>query len=42
MKKNKKSINKKELIVTIVVLVGAIVLGFIIGKHLFEIYGGQI
>lgn len=34
--KNKIKVDKKELIVTIVVLVAAIVLGFFIGKALFE------
>lgn len=35
-KKNKPKVDKKELIVTIVVLVAAIVLGFIAGKALFD------
>ena len=35
-KKNKPKVDKKELIVTIVVLLAAIVLGFFIGKALFE------
>lgn len=36
MKKNKVKVDKKELIVTIVVLVAAIVLGFIAGKAMFD------
>ena len=35
-KKNKPKVNKKELIVTIVVLIAAIILGFIAGKALFD------
>lgn len=35
-KKNKSKVDKKELIITIVVLLVAIVLGFFIGKALFE------
>lgn len=35
-KKNKSKVDKKELIVTIVVLLAAIVLGFFIGKALFD------
>lgn len=35
-KKNKTKVNKKELIITIVVLAAAIVLGFIAGKALFD------
>lgn len=34
--KNKIKVDKKELIVTIVVLAAAIVLGFFLGKALFE------
>lgn len=38
MKKNK--VNKKELIITIVVLIGAIIVGFIAGKVMFDsLYG---
>ena len=35
-KKNKTKVDKKELIITIVVLLVAIVLGFFIGKALFQ------
>ena len=35
-KKNKPKVNKKELIVTIVVLIASIILGFIAGKALFD------
>jgi hypothetical protein len=35
-KKNKAKINKKEIIITICVLLGAIILGFTAGKALFE------
>ena len=35
-KKNKIKVDKKELIVTIVVLIAAIILGFIAGKALFD------
>lgn len=35
-KKNKLTVAKKEIIVTIVVLVASIVLGFLIGKELFD------
>ena len=35
-KKNKSKVNKKELIVTIVVLVAAIIVGFYAGKALFD------
>ena len=34
--KNKIKVDKKELIVTIVVLVAAVILGFIAGKALFD------
>ena len=40
--KNKIKIDKKELIVTIVVLLAAIVLGFLIGKELFEVMYGNL
>lgn len=43
MKKDKKSnINKKELIVTIIVLVLSVVIGFLVGKELFEALYGNI
>ena len=35
-KKNKVKVDKKEVIVTIVVLVAAVILGFIAGKTLFD------
>lgn len=35
-KKKKVKVDKKELIVTIVVLVAAIIIGFIAGKALFD------
>ena len=35
-KNNKTKVNKKELIVTIVVLIAAIIIGFIAGKALFD------
>lgn len=38
--KSKMNINKKELIITIIVLLISIVIGFIAGKALFEaVYG---
>ena len=40
-KKNKKNqiyVDKKELIITIVVLVAAIILGFVAGKALFDAF----
>ena len=42
MKKNKVNFNKKELIVTIIVLVAAIILGFFAGKALYEAMYGAI
>lgn len=42
MKKNKTKTSKKELIITIVVLVAAIILGFIVGKELFDAVYGNI
>ena len=43
MKKEKKlNINKKELIVTIIILVLSVIIGFLIGKELFEAYYGKI
>ena len=43
MKKEKKlNINKKELIITIVVLVLSVVIGFLVGKELFESFHGNI
>ena len=43
MKKEKKlNINKKELIITIIVLVLSVVIGFIVGKELFEALYGNI
>ena len=36
MKKNKLQFDKKELIITIGVLLGTLVLGFFLGKALFE------
>ena len=41
-KKNKITINKKELIITIVVLVLCIVVGFFAGKALYEAMYGPI
>lgn len=35
-KKNKVKVDKKEIIVTVIVLVAAIILGFIFGKALFD------
>ena len=43
MKKEKKlNINKKVLIITIVVLVLSVVIGFLVGKELFESFYGNI
>jgi polyferredoxin len=43
MKKEKKlNINKKELIVTIIVLALSVIIGFLVGKELFEAYYGKI
>ena len=43
MKKKKKlNINKKELIVTIIVLVLSVVIGFLVEKELFESFYGKI
>ena len=43
MKKKKKlNINKKELIVTIIVLILSVVIGFLVGKELFESFYGKI
>ena len=42
VKKEKIKIDKKELIITIIVLILAIILGFIIGKFLFEAVYGKI
>jgi len=42
MKKDKVKIDKKELIITIIVLVVAIVLGFFAGKALYEAMYGAI
>lgn len=42
MKKNKTKTSKKEIIITIVVLVAAIILGFIVGKELFDAVYGNI
>jgi len=36
MKKNKVKVDKKELIVTIAVIIGALILGFLLGKALFD------
>ena len=41
-KKNIIKIDKKELVTTIIVLILAIILGFIIGKFLFEAVYGKI
>ena len=38
----KNKINKKELIITIVVLAVAIIIGFIAGKALFEVIYGNM
>lgn len=37
MKKNKIKIDKKELIITIVVLAASVIVGFIAGKTLYDI-----
>lgn len=37
-----KKINKKELVITIIVLIASIILGFIIGKSMFEALYGSI
>lgn len=45
MKKDKKTrlnTNKKELIVTIIVLILSVVIGFLVGKELFETFYGKI
>lgn len=42
MKKNKVKFNKKELIITIVVLVASVILGFIAGKALYEAMYGAV
>lgn len=42
MKKNKIKINKKELIITILVLVLCIILGIFAGKALYEAMYGTI
>lgn len=42
MKKNKMNINKKEIIITIIVLVLCIVVGFFAGKALYETMYGAI
>lgn len=45
MKKDKKAkakIDKKELIITVVVLLVAIIVGFIAGKAIFEAFYGNI
>lgn len=42
MKNKKTKVNKKELIITIIVLVAAIILGFIVGKELFDAVYGNI
>ena len=42
MKKNKLKINKKELIITIVVLILCVVVGFFAGKALYEAMYGAI
>ena len=41
-KKNIIKIDKKELVTTIIVFILAIILGFIIGKFLFETVYGKI
>lgn len=35
-KKNKEKVDKKEIIITVIVLVAAIALGFFLGKTLFD------
>ena len=42
MKKNNVKLNKKELIITIVVWLGAIIIGFIAGKFLFDVVYGNM
>ena len=36
MKKNKSKVDKKELIITIIVIIASLILGFLLGKALFE------
>lgn len=36
-KENKLTSNQKEIIITIIVLLASIVVGFLIGKYLFEL-----
>ena len=42
MKKNKIKVNKKELIITIVVIVAELVLGIFLGKELFDSFQAKI
>lgn len=42
MKKNKIKVDKKELIITIVVLVSALVLGIFLGKELFDAFQAKM
>ena len=42
MKNKKFKMDKKEIIITIGVLLGSVILGFIIGKNLFEAFYGKI
>ena len=41
-KKNKFKMSQKEIIITIFVLVGSVIIGFIIGKNIFEALYGKI
>jgi len=38
----KKNINNKEIIITVIVLVGAIVLGITLGKELFDAFRARM
>ena len=42
MKNNKFKMDKKEIVITVGVLLGSVILGFIIGKNLFEALYGKI
>lgn len=42
IKKDKSKINKKELIITVVVLILSVIIGFIIGKAMFDALYGNI
>lgn len=42
MKKNKIKVDKKEIIITVVVLVSALVLGIFLGKELFDSFQARM